>query len=130
MLWKYWELEEQDINDMFSEVPNNGWRSLPSIKFVAVLSPSLSAIFLRFVIRQLIQFELFFSVGRTQFLVFISEKECNFMTAKPSENLLHYRSSTILYNTLFDIEVLETVPYSAFGTYPEPKRKTIKVSYS
>jgi hypothetical protein len=122
--YKYWDFDDQTIKSWFSGVPNNGWRSSPSIKFFSVLSPYFSHKFLRFITSQLTQFDLFFSEGRTQFLVFISEREFNYMNAKPSINMHFYRSATVLYNSLFDIEVLETFPYNEFGCYPIRQTKS------
>ncbi|CAG2164289.1 unnamed protein product [Oppiella nova] len=109
----------EDINSWFSGIPVRDWRSEPTIKFVSVLSPINSTLFMRFVIKQLLRKDLFFNCGRTQFLVFVSQKEYKYMSATPDSQYRTYRSISVIYNTLFDVEKLETIPYSRFGFYSD-----------
>lgn len=49
------------------------------------------------------------SNGRMEFFMFLSGRQNLYLNAKPSSNLLYYRSATVLYNTVFDIEVLDSM---------------------
>ncbi|CAG2101866.1 unnamed protein product, partial [Medioppia subpectinata] len=129
-------VKEVEINDEISRwftgietIKTSDWRSDPIIKFVGVFSPINSRLFLRFVIKQLVRKDLFFWCGRTQFVVFVSEKEYNCMTATPP-NFKLYRSINVMYNTLFDIESLETVPYNEFAFYSsQPTTKSVSHTF-
>ena len=126
-LKKYLNVYEEEVNLWFREIPVRDWRCLPHILFVAVLSPG-NSLFLRYIMKRLINKDMFFSYGRTQLLVFISEEEHKYMTAKPATKFNLYRSSTVLFNTLFDIETLETVSYNEFGVYPKDDLQSDKSS--
>ena len=107
---------EYEVEYWFQNMTINEWSSLPRVRFVSVLSPK-NTLFLRFIIKALLRKEMFFSYGRTEFFVFVSELEYKYITAKPQINYSSYRSTTILYNTLFDIQFLETIPYNMFEIY-------------
>lgn len=55
----------------------------------------------------------------------VSDRQFNYLKARPSENFLHYRSSTILYNTIFNIRALDTLDLrSSFGIGLKSIQKT------
>lgn len=115
LTYRYWEYDENTINSWFRDVPKREWDEPPCITFIASLGPSVSTNFLRFVIHQLVRFESFFANGRTQFLMFLSGNEVIYMKTKSGPNLKLYRSSSVMYNTLFDIEIFDSLPFTHFS---------------
>lgn len=115
---KYIKEFESETKEWFKNIPITDWVSPPAIRFFAVLSPKNSH-FLRFIMKVMLKKELFFSYGRTELFVFVSQNEFNKISAKPALNFIQYRSVTVLYNTLFDIQTLETFPYSCFERYSD-----------
>ena len=107
---------EYEVEYWFQNIEKKEGRSVPAIRFVAVLSPK-NSLFLRFILKILLRKDMFFSYGRTEFFVFVSESEYEYITAKPEINYSIYRSTTVLYNTLFDIQTLQTIPYNHFKVY-------------
>lgn len=54
--------------------------------------------------------------GRMEFYIFLSGRQYLYLNAKPSVNLHHYRSSSILCKTVFDLDLLDSMHLKdAFG---------------
>lgn len=101
-------------DEYFVGITPRDWKEEPVIKLVSVLSPGNEAFFLRGLLNQYKDHEFFFAYGRTQLLFFMSQRELNVMTAVPQSNYNFYRHTSVLYQSLFDIELLEEVPWSYF----------------
>ena len=129
LAYKFWDYDELTMSSWFSKVPDNSWTDDPSLKFFAVLSPSNATKFLRFIIRQLIHPQYFFTNGRVQFILFLSGSEYVYINAKFKTNFRVYRSSTVLYHSLFDVEILDCIPWSNFSPKVHPEKMKMVILF-
>lgn len=64
---------------------------------------------------------------RVQYYFLVSDRQYRYLIAKPSENLTYYRASSILYNTIFKINRLDSFDLeTCFGIPVKKLQKTSK----
>jgi hypothetical protein len=96
-------------------IDHRKWKESPPIKMIIPLSPSVEIPFMRAIFNQFTHQTGFFAFGRTQFIITISIKELSNMSPQKDVNSRNsYRSSCIFYQTMFDIEHLETFNWESF----------------
>ncbi|XP_076359974.1 mitochondrial transcription factor B2 isoform X2 [Tachypleus tridentatus] len=105
---------DNTVDQLLKGVQHREWKESPPLKIVAVLSEKREVTFLRFLLSRLSLQTSVYAVGRTQLFVFVTGKEYMYMTASAGDNYMKYRSSTVLYNLFFDIELLKKIPRNYF----------------
>ncbi|RWS17741.1 dimethyladenosine transferase 2: mitochondrial-like isoform X3 [Dinothrombium tinctorium] len=103
---------------LFASVPIHSWSDPLPVKMIIPLTPIIETKFLRPLFIQMAHLTGIFTCGRAQILTFVSCYEYSYMKGNAEQrNLNNYRSSSVLYNTFFDVEFLAEVPWDCF----EPK---------
>lgn len=101
--------------DLLAGVPRRPWNHEPVVRVVGTLSRKREVSFLRFLLHMMPQRSSIFTVGRVEFLLFVSGLEYAYMMSTNKEsNLSRYRNISVLYKLFFDIVVLEKVSRDLF----------------
>lgn len=118
---------ENPLADLMSRLPKRTWTDDPTAFMVIPLTPLSEVSFLRSLFLQVANCSAFFSNGRIVFYAFVSGRELYYMTAKSDEkNLIRYRYCSVLYQTFFDMEVLDKFKWDCF--LPEIKHKNVSTT--
>lgn len=119
--------------ELLGDVSPVAWSDPPPLKLFLPLPPVVETSFLRGLFPQVVYQSGLFARGRAEVLAFVSCYELWFMTAdgggdgavlghglraasspRPERDLLRYRSSCVLFNTLFELQFLEKVSWDCF----------------
>lgn len=96
-----------------SQVPE--WSSTPIAKLIVPLSPLHEHSFLKAMTTQLCHQTGIYSIGRIEVFAFFSCSQAWPLTANYLEqNYMRYRSQSVLFGAMFDVEPLTKVPWNAF----------------
>ncbi|KAI1295333.1 Dimethyladenosine transferase 2, mitochondrial [Halotydeus destructor] len=106
------------------------WHEESVCKVILPLSPDSEKAFLAELLRQYVYQSNLFTLGRPEFYLFLSCAQVWYLTAAhDDEDFLRYRSRTVMFNTLFDIDYLGKVPWKSFVPMFKKRRVRLDQDY-
>ncbi|XP_021934048.1 dimethyladenosine transferase 2, mitochondrial isoform X2 [Zootermopsis nevadensis] len=99
------------VQSLFHGVPKAEWEDDPVMKIIGVL-PSLS--FIKHVIQSHVFQTGIIAYGRPEFYFIMSPAQYFYLTCRPGDGYFFYRSTSILFQLIFEWNLLEKLPRTGF----------------
>ena len=118
------------VHDILPALPEsfvNQWEADPVIKCFIPLPPGADRVTSYQILRDLISATGLFSYGRTQFLLVVSYVEQANIIADFKVNNIPPSFSSIVLKTMFDAEILDTLPWNCFEPEVLPRTRVYKL---
>ncbi|CAG9821004.1 unnamed protein product [Phaedon cochleariae] len=112
------------VHSLLKNVPKRAWIDEPSMTIIGFIS---SLTFIKYLIKSLALQSGPISYGRIQLFAFMKHKDYAILTAGPEENLNVYQVVSILFNMLFDYELIQRFPRDIFLPWEHHSNKRVYV---
>lgn len=105
--------EDENLSEVVARIaPCESWPEDPPLKAVIALSPLKEHRMLNIFLHQFVEQGGLFTCGRPELYLFLSYYQAGTILADyRARNYRSYRSRSVLFQTLFDIEFLEKIPW-------------------